>query len=238
MRRAVIVGASSGIGAALARVMSADGWELGLVSRRLDLLEELAASLPGPCVVRPIDVAGGPAAMAELDALLAEMDPVDVVVLNAGVGIANLGLAWEPEETTIAVNVTGFAAMANVAWHYFVGKGRGHIVGISSVGKHRAGPTPSYNASKAFVSNYMEALRIKAYKRKLPIAVTDVRPGFVDTPMTRGQKGMFWVASSEVAASQIYAALRKRRRRAYVTRRWAIVAALIAFLPEFLYRKI
>jgi short-subunit dehydrogenase len=240
MKKAVVVGASSGIGRELVRVLSQEGYEVGLVARRVELLEELQKELPSPSIVRRIDVAGREGAIAALEELLAEMGDVELVVLNSGVGFQNWKLKWEPEIATIDVNVAGFAAMANAAYRYFAVKGKGHLVGISSVAAVRGqGGVPAYNASKAFVSSYLEGLRLQAAKSrtKLDLAVTDIRPGFVDTPMTRGQKGMFWVASAPVVARQILAAIRKRKKVAYVPRRWGLVACLIRVLPEALWRR-
>ena len=238
MKKAVIVGASSGIGEALARVMAESGWQLGLVARRQDKLADLCADLTGNHLVAEIDVTRTDEAMRRLSDLLESMGGVDLVVLNAGVGLGNFKLYWEREQPTIDTNVLGFAATANAAFHYFVRQGAGHIVGISSVGQVRGGAfCPAYNASKAFMSNYLEGLRCASYKRRLNIAVTDIRPGFVKTAMTDGQKGMFWVAEADVAARQIYSAIKKRKARAYIPQRWSIVSLILAHLPDFIYRK-
>jgi short-subunit dehydrogenase len=239
MKKAVIVGASSGIGEALARVMAQSGWQLGLAARRQDRLEALCADLPGDHLIALLDVTQTDDARSRLTELLESMGEVDLVVLNAGVGHGNFKLHWDREQTTIDTNVLGFAATANAAFHYFIKQGRGHIVGISSVGKFRGGAfCPAYNASKAFMSNYLEGLRCSSHKRKLNITVTDIRPGFVKTALTDGQKGMFWVAEAEVAAMQIFTAIRKRKARAYITRRWGVVGFFLAHLPDFIYRKI
>ena len=111
----------------------------------------------------------------------------------------------------------------------------GHIVGISSVAAIRgSGNEPAYNASKAFQSNYLQGLRQKFHKLKLPVAVTDVQPGFVDTAMAQGE-GLFWVAPPEKAAQQIFNSIRKRRKHVYVTRRWRLIAWLLKILPDSLY---
>lgn len=240
VRKAVVVGASSGIGAELARILSADGYELGLAARRVELLEELHKVLPGPSVVRRIDVTQGAQAMAALQDLLAEMGDVELIVLNSGVGYNNPKLKWEHEQSTIETNVTGFAALANVAFRYFEGRpGFGHLVAISSVAGARGGPiAPAYSASKAFMSTYLEALRLLAIKRRLPIDVTDIRPGYVDTPMTKGQKGMFWVIPAARAASLIGDAIRRRSRVAYIPARWRLVYWVLRLLPEWILRRV
>lgn len=238
-RNAIVVGASSGIGRALALRLARDGWTLGLTGRRLALLESLREEIGGATQVQEMDVADVPAAMARLEGLIARMGGADLVVLNAGAGSRNPDLAWELEEPAIRVNVHGFAAMANVAMRHFLGRGRGHLVGISSVSALRGNRyAPAYAASKAFVSHYLECLWLYAAHARLPIAVTDIQPGFVDTDLVRGQDRMFWMASPEKAAEQICDAIRRRRKRAVITRRWVVVAWLTRALPDWAYRRI
>jgi len=178
-------------------------------------------------------------AMMALGELIGEMGGVDMIVISSAVGLINQGLDWEMESRQIEVNVRGFAAMANVAYKHFEKKGGGCLVGISSFACLRGkADMESYSASKAFVSTYLEGLRMKAAKRGLDIKVVDVRPGFVDTPMSRGQKGMFWVAGAEKAARQIVDAAEKGRSIAYITRRWRILAHLVKNLPDFIYRRV
>lgn len=237
MKRAIIVGASSGIGEELARQMAADGWELGLLARRTELLDKLATQLPTDARVRALDVSQPEEAATVLTTLLEEMHPVSVVVLNAGVGLGNFKLKLDRELQTVAVNVTGFVATLNAAYHYFEGNPGGQIVGISSVASHRGGyGGPAYSASKAFISNYMEGVRVQAHKRKLELAVTDVRPGYVKTPLLDQMKGVFWVVPVDKAVRQIYQGIVRRRRVFYVTRRWAWVAAAYRLLPEAVLR--
>ena len=173
----------------------------------------------------------------QLEKLIAEMGGVDLVVINAGVGFINPELDWEKEKTTIDTNVSGFAAMANVTLKHFIQQSSGHLVGISSIAALRgAGATPAYNASKAFVSNYLEGLRQKVSKLKLPIIVTDIQPGLVDTAMAQGE-GLFWVAPPEKAAQQIFNAIQRGKKHAYVTKRWRAIAWLLKLAPDFVYRK-
>lgn len=236
---AVVVGASSGIGRALALRLARDGWTLGLTGRRVALLESLRAETGGTAFVQEMDVADVPAAMAGLEELIERMGGADLVVLNAGTGSRNPDLAWEREEPALRVNVHGFAALAGVAMRHFVARGRGHLVGISSVSALRGNRyAPAYAASKAFVSHYLECLWLYAAKTGLPIAVTDVQPGFVDTDLVRGQDRMFWIAPVEKAADRIHEAIRRRKKRAVVTRRWILVAWLMRALPDWLYRRI
>lgn len=234
MKKAIIIGATSGIGLELARVMARGGCFVGLAGRRLELLEAAWKELAGTVRIKRLDVTL-PEAMGQLRELISEMGGADVVVISSGTGFINPGLEWEKEKATIDVNVSGFAAMANVAFEHFRNSGSGHIVGISSIAAIRGGgEAPAYNASKAFVSNYLEGLRQKAVKLKLPITITDIQPGFVDTAMARGE-GLFWVAPAEKAARQIFAAIEKRKSLAYVTRRWRLIAWLLKLMPGWLY---
>ena len=177
-RNAIVVGASSGIGRALALRLARDGWTLGLTGRRVGLLEQLRDEIGAGARVQEMDVADVPAAMAALEELIAAMGGADLVVVNAGTGSVNPDLAWELEEPAIRVNVHGFAAMANVAMRHFLARGRGHLVGISSVSALRGSRyAPAYSASKAFASSYLECLWYYAAQLGLPIAVTDIQPG-------------------------------------------------------------
>ena len=135
------------------------------------------------------------------------------------------------------MNVAGFTAIANLAYHYFLAKKFGHIVGVSSVAAVRGGPIASYNASKAYVSSFLEGLACRAHGQQIDLTITDVRPGFVNTAMAQGD-GLFWVAPVEVAAKQIIAGIEREKRVVYVTRRWRLIAGLISLLPFSIYKRL
>jgi short-subunit dehydrogenase len=237
MQKAIIVGASSGIGKALAEVLAEEGYELGLASRRMERLHEVQKKLKTKTVVKRIDVEDVSEAQRELMALIEEMRGVDLIIVNAGVGFNNPVFDWEKEEETIQTNVLGFAAMAHTAMTYFLKQGQGHLVGISSVsGLRGEADSPSYSASKAFVSNFLEGLRGKACRVGRKICVTDIRPGWVDTDMAKGAE-TFWMARVEEAAKQIYAAIKHKRSHAYITRRWRLYAWFVKCIPSWLYSK-
>jgi short-subunit dehydrogenase len=238
MKRAIVIGASSGIGKELAIVLSQNGLAVGLMARRIDLLQELTSNLPNRAFSRQADIADHRPAMAILENLIEEMGGVDLVVISSGAGFINPDLDWANEKETVDVNVIGFAAMANVAFRHFVKAGSGHLVGISSIAAIRgSGGAPAYAASKAFMSNYLEGLRISALRAGLPIAVTDIQPGFVDTALAQGPR-LFWVASPQKAARQIYDAIQRKARHAYVTRRWSVIGWMLKVLPYFIYSKL
>lgn len=238
MKTAIIIGASSGIGRALAVALSADGYRVGIVARRTDMLARLQAELPGPSVSRTVDVSRPELAMPLVRELIDELHDVELFIISAGTGFENAALAWEPERETIAVNVLGFASMVNVAVAHLEARGSGHLVGISSLAARRGnGVAPAYGASKAFVSNYLEGMRYRFRRSKLPVVVTDVQPGFVDTRMAGGNR-LFWVASPETAARQIAAAIRARKQHVYVTKRWRLIAWLMRAVPDAVYARL
>ena len=237
-KRAIVVGASSGIGRAVALRLAREGYSVGVAARRLPLLLELQAEIGPRAFVRQLDVADTARAMALLEEFIEEMGGADLIVLSAGTGHINPDLAWEPEAETLAVNVAGFAAMANVAYRYFVRRGSGHLVGISSIAARRGGGSaPAYNASKAFASAYLDGLRHKLARLGSPVAITDIQPGFVRTAMAQGPH-VFWAATPGQAAEQIWQAIRRRRKRAVITRRWRLIAWLMRIMPDAVYHRL
>lgn len=236
-RKAIIIGASSGIGRELAKILAARGYRLGLAARREDLLTQLQEELPVGASIRTVDIRDARHVRETLEGLIQEVGGLDLAVISAGTGHLNPALELEKELDTIATNVHGFTVAANALFRHFYSQGHGHLVGISSIAAIRGGAAaPAYHASKAFVSNYLEGLTVRAAKSGLPILVTEVQPGFVDTAMAMGE-GMFWVATAPKAAAQICAAIEKRRPHAFITRRWRLIAWLLRLLPAAVYRR-
>ncbi len=229
--KAVIIGASSGIGHALARQLSSEGYALGLTARRIDLLKQLQENLPHPSFVKAMDVASVDASIHILEDLISEMGGMDLLIINAGVNRPNPELLWRLEMETVQINAVGFMALADFAAGYFLKRGAGHLAGVSSISGHLGSPrSPAYSASKAFMSKYLEGLNFKLRPRG--IYVTDFRPGFVDTAMIAGAKVRFWVSSCEKAAEQMSRALKARKSVVYITRRWAFVALICRMVPK------
>jgi len=237
-RTAVIIGASSGIGEALAHQLNRGGWRLGLLARRLDRLEALRQTLAADTIVRRIDVtddhAGG-----ILDEVLNELGGADLVIISAGAGHNNRDLNVALDVETVMVNVLGFMKTAQVAVRHFLRRGRGHLVGISSIAALRGnGAGAAYAASKAFQSVYLDGLRDLVRQSGFPIAVTEVQPGFVDTAMMKPERPLpavakwLLVSSAASAAQQIMRAIRKRAKHAYITRRYGLVAFILKLLPR------
>jgi len=232
--KAIVIGATSGMGKELVHVLHQEGFIVGAVGRRADKLREIKKEIQSQLHIKEIDVTDS-AAQERLNSLIQEMEGVDLIVISAGIG--DLDVNWETEKQTIETNVLGFTSMSNFAFRYFTRKGSGHLVGISSIGAIRGGAAPAYNASKAYVSNYLQGLRLLALKQGHKITITDIKPGFVDTQMAKGS-GLFWVASPKKAATQIYSAIAKKRKHAYITKRWSVIAFLLKTLPDWAYHKL
>ena len=235
-KKAIIVGATSGIGRELAKVLSINGYIVGATGRRLNLLKNLKEELAAQIFIKEIDVTKQ-SALSELQSLIDEMDGVDLIVISAGTGSLEPNLPWNKEKETIETNVLGFGAIANIAYHHFIKKNSGHLVGISSIASIRGGEAPAYNASKAFVANYLQGLRYLVKKNNKNITITDIQPGFVDTAMAQGE-GLFWVATPEKAVDQIFTAIKKKKNHAYITKRWRLIAWVLKILPDFIYNKL
>ena len=123
MNKAIIIGASSGIGKELAKILDTHQYHIGIVGRRLNLLKELQNELQNESYIKEIDVSKSTSAQEKFKELINQMGRVDLIVISAGIGYINPELHWEQEKETIATNVIGFSAIANVAYNYFKQKG-------------------------------------------------------------------------------------------------------------------
>ena len=186
--------------------------------------------------MRGLDVSQ-PDAATILEHVLDELGGVDLVIISAGTG-HNGALHWEQDLETVTVNVVGFMAVAQVAMRHFLERGQGHLVGISSIAALRGNRAAAYAASKAFQSVYLDGLRDLARHSGHPIVVTEVQPGGVDTVMLKPDRPLpplvrrLFVASPDKAARQILRAVQKRKKHAYITRRYGPVAFILKLLPR------
>ncbi len=233
----IIIGATSGIGRALFEKYAAGGNRIGIVGRRTHLLDELLQEHPDTTVTATADITKQDETERAIDALHSELKHIDLAIVCSGTGDINASLDYDMERPTIDTNITGWTYVIDTLYNIFVQQGHGHLVAITSAGGLRGEPmAPAYSASKAYQINYMEALRKKAYKSGNHIHVTDIRPGLVNTAMAKGE-GLFWVMPVEKVAHQIVAAIRKQKSKAYVTKRWHILAIINKNLPFSIYKK-
>jgi len=220
----------------LAICFSQNNYIVGIAARRENSLLEVQALNSSAIHIAAFDC-NLDHKNASLEKLVVTLGGLDLLVFCSGTGDINESLNFEIEKSTIDLNVSAFTRVADWAYTFFENQTHGHFVGISSIAGYRGGRlAPAYNASKAYQINYMEGLRSKAFHSKKDIIITDIRPGFVDTPMAKGE-GLFWVASPEKAAAQIYQHIKNKRSIAYVTKRWFLIAILFKILPSFLYKR-
>ena len=173
MKRAIVVGASSGIGMEVARLLLQQGWTVGVAARRVELLQTI-----GQVEVAQIDVTAEDAA-ERLRSLITRLGGMDLFFYASGIGKQNRELKEDIELATMQTNGVGFTRMIGEAYRYFATQGEGHIAAITSIaGTKGLGPAPAYSATKAMQNVYLQALEQQAHARGLKIHFTDIRPGY------------------------------------------------------------
>ena len=231
MKKAIIIGATSGIGKAVAEILLQEGYLVGVTGRREDLFPAMQQQFTGRIFCKKMDVQELSTLASICNELVNQMGGMDLLVISAGIGEGNKQLDFEIENDVIKTNIQGFTCIADWGITFFKKQGYGHLVNISSIAGIRGnGLAPSYNASKAYQINYLEGLRLNTIKSGYNITVTDVRPGFVDTAMAKGN-GLFWVAPVQKAAEQIVEAIQQKRKVVYITKRWGLIGYFLKIIP-------
>ena len=237
MKTALVIGATSGIGKELAQLLVKDNYKVIITGRRAELLNELKTTSPENYSVFEQDVVDLQKTHELFDYLKSDFESIDLIVYNSGIGSASFNLEWENEYPIINTNVVAALKVYGLAFNLFREQGFGHLVGISSIASIRGNRhAPGYFASKAFQANYLESLYMKGKRSKANIYVTDIQPGFVNTKMALGKT--FWMSSVEKATKQIYSAIKKKKKKAYITKRWRIIATVMRFVPAGIINKL
>jgi len=235
MKKAIIIGASSGIGKELAKLLAENDYKVGITGRKTELLNKLKNINSNSFLIKTFDATDTKITIEKLEELTSELGGLDLLILSSGTGDLNETLNFEIERKVIDLNVIGFTNIIDWTFKYFEKQEYGYLVAISSVAGIRGSrQSPSYNATKSYQINYLEGLRQKTKKIKKPIFVTDIRPGLVDTEMAKGE-GLFWVMPVEKVAKQIFKAIKKKSKVVYVTKRWGILGRLLKIMPRFIY---
>ena len=237
-QRIIITGASSGIGAALARHYAAPGAILGLFARRRDRLEQLVSGLPASCEIYATDVRDALAMAAAARRFIDKHGCPDIIFANAGVSVGTLTDFAEDTNAFRDVMDTNVIGMVNTFQPFLSGmRGarRGTLVGIASVAGYRGLPgAGAYSASKAGVIAYLESLRVEL--RASGIGVVTVCPGFVDTPMTeKNPYPMPFRMNVDEAATRIASLIARGKTYSVIPWQMAIVARLLRATPNWIY---
>ncbi len=238
MKKAIIVGATSGIGRQLAEKLIAENWSIAITGRRLDLLNEIKQKSNDRILIQEHDIRALDDSGEKMEFLFKALGKVDMVIVAAGMLELNQNLDLVKEDNMIQTNVLGVAKVYEFVFSKFKVQGYGHLVGISSIASIRGNRNfPAYSASKAFQANYLESLRCIIKNQKLNIKITDIQPGFVDTKMAIGDF-VFWVVPLEKAANQIYSAIKQQKKKAYVSKRWKLIAWGMKIAPNWILEKV
>ena len=230
-KNAVIFGATSGIGQELAKLLVEDGYNVMITGRRLERLQIIQSEKPEQYRIKQHDITDIEATKKVFEDLPDIFGKIDLIVHNSGIMQPNFDLEWEKDFPTLQTNVVGATMVYQLAYNYFKEQGHGHLVGVTSVASIRGNrQVAAYHASKAFQASYLESLWMKAQRtKKAKIHVTNILPGYVDTDIIKGDT--FWMASVEKATKQIYTAIKHKKRKTYITKRWAVVAFVMKIVP-------
>ena len=242
---ALVLGASSGIGAAMTRHLAKNDYNVAAVARREALLTELCGEINqesdwGP---RALSYCHNVTDYDEVPALFqkiaADLGGLDLVLYCAAVqpAVTPDEFDFDKDEAMVKVNLSGAMAWLGQAAVRFQRSGSGHIVGISSLAAVRGRRmNPGYNATKAGFDTYLEALRNRLTQHG--VTVTTIRPGFVETRLLENASRAMWVISPDEAAQQIFRAISRRRQIVYVPGRWRYVSLIISHLPSVIFRRL
>ena len=239
----IIIGASSGLGKEATRQFAQMGYTIGIAARNIDALNELQKEYPQSIVATSqIDVTA-PDAGEKLLALIEKIGGVDTLLLASGIGNQNPSLDTSIELNTVKTNVFGFTQIVDTTFNYFRSRSHNEVPGqiavISSIaGTMGLGIAPSYSATKRYQRHYIDALEQLAHFEKVNVIFTDIRPGFVDTPLLRNSKKFPMLMSVDYATPRIVKAIIKKKRIAIIDWRWRLVVAFWHLIPRCIWRYI
>ena len=208
-----------------------EGWTVGVAARREDKLKALGAA-----AFEPIDVTKEDAT-ERLQSLISRLGGMDLFFYASGIGKQNRELEEDIELATMQTNGLGFTRMIGEAYRYFAKQGHGHIAAITSIaGTKGLGPSPSYSATKAMQNIYLQALEQQANARGLKIHFTDIRPGFVDTPLLTGDFHYPMMLKPEKVAKEIITAINRRQHIRVIDWKYRLLTAFWRRIPRCLWR--
>ena len=239
-KRAIITGASSGIGEALARELSRRGWDLALLARRADLLTKLAAELPNTVGIE-CDVRDGAVVRDAVRSAESQMGgPFDLAIANAGIGVPTFAFEFNiaDAEQMVRVNILGMMYLFDAVIPSMVERGRGRFAGVASIAGHRGLPSSSvYSATKSAMQSFLEASRVEL--AQFGVGVTIINPGFVETPMTAKNAGkMPFLWQTPRAARYIADGLDRGKAVIEFPLPMSLLTRSMRFMPRVLFDKL
>lgn len=253
-KRAIVMGATSGIGQEVARLLAANGYDVGIAGRREERLVQMAQATPGIVAHRQIDVTKEDAP-TELYKLIEELGGMDLYVHSSGIGWENVALDADKELKTVETNGVGFVRMVSAAYNWFAeqradeAKQRAEgdeqrasdkernarIACITSIARTRGlGAAPAYSATKRMQAHYLECLSQQARMRHLNIGITDIRPGFVATDLIAGSHFPLQLKAEDVART-IVRAIERGSEVVTIDWRYRLLVAAWQLIPRWLW---
>ena len=237
MKRVVIVGATSGIGYESAKIFLQQGYVVGLVGRRVENLKPLIEEYPQTTYSKQIDITS-PEAPQQLSELINDMGGMDIYLHVSGIGYQNIALDQQIEIDTVKTNCLGLTQMATTAYHYLSQNGGGQISVVSSIaGTKGLGIAPSYSATKRYQSTYLQCLTQLSRMRNDNITFTDIRPGFVDTPLLR-KANYPMKMKADYVAKKLYKAVISKKRVAIIDWKFSLIVFFWRLIPTFLWERL
>lgn len=236
-KKVIIIGATSGIGREVAKLYIARGFRVGIAGRRAEELEAIRKEAPQQVFTEVIDVTKEDAD-THLLSLINKVGGMDIYLHSSGIGKQNPTLTPDIELKTGATNVEGFIRMVTAAYHYFAQQGHGQIAAISSIaGTKGLGIAPAYSATKCFQNTYLDALDQLAHMNRQNIHFTDIRPGFVATPLLKDDSYPLLMKATDVASS-IVKAIDKRKRTVIIDWRYRILVFFWRLIPRCIWLRL
>lgn len=241
MKRIVIIGASSGLGARIATDFAAAGWRVGIAARRADRLKDIKALYPAQIEYLEIDVTAQDA-VEKFYNLIELIDGMDILLYAAGVGFCDPELDLVKLNDTLQTNVVGYARILAAAYKYYRNTANlhtGQIAAITSIaGTRGIGISAAYSSSKRFQQMFMDSLEQLAYTQRVNVKFTDIRPGFIRTELLDEKRDYPMIMSVDYVCPKIEEAILHRKRRVTIDSRWKVVVGLWRLIPRCLWKRI
>lgn len=244
-KKAIVMGATSGIGMEVAKQLAAKGWQVGIAGRRIERLQALisdnkATPQGGITCYQQIDVTSAEAPSLLLE-LIDKLGGMDLYFHSSGIGWQNNSLDIEKELKTVETNGLGFTRMIDTAFNWFAhhhSSQNARIACITSIaGTKGLGAAPAYSATKRFQNHYLECLTQQARMRHLPISITDIRPGFVKTDLIAGSTYPLQLQPEDVA-KHIVRAIEKGKEVKVIDWRYAFLVFFWRLIPRRLWTRL